>query len=143
VAPKGTYLNTPPYYELCALSELKNTLRSGDTWVEGSRQFKNFEDYLVPTEKFFTLKQTGVLSLAREIDCDRYLHDRLTLLETQLAEVNRLAQSNELPDAIITTSGLKITPLDAVLPSAAQVLVDQVAMMLPHCHFQKTTAQIS
>ena len=28
------------YYELCASSELKNTLRSGDIWVEGSRQFK-------------------------------------------------------------------------------------------------------
>lgn len=35
------------YYELCALSELKNSLRSGDIWVQGSRQFKDFEDYLV------------------------------------------------------------------------------------------------
>lgn len=33
------------YYELCALSELKNSLRSGDIWVQGSRQFKDFEDY--------------------------------------------------------------------------------------------------
>lgn len=33
------------YYELCALSELKNALRSGDIWVQGSRQFKDFEDY--------------------------------------------------------------------------------------------------
>ncbi len=32
------------YYELCALSELKNALRSGDIWVQGSRQFKDFED---------------------------------------------------------------------------------------------------
>jgi TnpA family transposase len=120
------------YYELCALSELKNTLRSGDTWVEGSRQFKNFEDYLVPAEKFFTLKQTSALSLVREIDCDQYLQERLMLLETQLAEVNHLARVNELPDAIITISGLKITPLDAVLPNAAQTLVNQVAIMLPH-----------
>ena len=35
------------YYELCVLSELKNALRSGDIWVQGSRQFKDFEDYLV------------------------------------------------------------------------------------------------
>jgi hypothetical protein len=32
------------YYELCAVTELKNALRSGDVWVPGSRQFKNFED---------------------------------------------------------------------------------------------------
>lgn len=35
------------YYEMCALSELKNALRYGDIWVQGSRQFKNFDEYLV------------------------------------------------------------------------------------------------
>jgi hypothetical protein len=39
----------------------------------------------------------------------------LSLLERQLALVNRLAAANELPDPSITTaSGLKVTPLDAV-----------------------------
>ena len=27
------------FYEICALSELKNALRSGDIWVKGSRQY--------------------------------------------------------------------------------------------------------
>jgi hypothetical protein len=36
------------YYEFCTLSELHNTLRAGDVWVSGSRQFKDFEDYLIP-----------------------------------------------------------------------------------------------
>ncbi|KAB0872184.1 Tn3-like element ISPa38 family transposase, partial [Cronobacter sakazakii] len=90
------------YYELCALSELKNALRSGDIWVQGSRQFKDFEDYLVPPAKFASLKQASDLPLAVATDCDQYLHDRLTLLETQLATVNRMALANELPDAIIT-----------------------------------------
>ncbi|HBQ8799890.1 TPA: Tn3-like element ISPa38 family transposase, partial [Klebsiella pneumoniae] len=93
------------YYELCALSELKNALRSGDIWVQGSRQFKDFEDYLVPPAKFASLKQASELPLAVATDCDQYLHDRLTLLETQLATVNRMALANELPDAIITESG--------------------------------------
>ena len=91
------------YYELCALSELKNALRSGDIWVRGSRQFKDFEDYLVPPAKFASLKQASELPLA-----------------------------NELPDAIITESGLKITPLDAAVPDTAQALIDQTAMILPH-----------
>jgi hypothetical protein len=34
------------YYELCALTELRNALRAGDIWMPGSRQFKDFEDYL-------------------------------------------------------------------------------------------------
>ena len=45
-------------YELCVLCELKNALRSGDIWVKGSRQFKDFEDYLIPAPAFGELKQT-------------------------------------------------------------------------------------
>ena len=51
------------YYELCVLSEMKNALRSGDIWVQGSRQFKDFEDYLVPPAKFARLKQASELPL--------------------------------------------------------------------------------
>jgi len=120
------------YYELCALSELKNALRSGDVWVQGSRQFKNFDEYLVPAEKFTALKLAYKLPLTVATDCDKYLHDRLLLLEQQLATVNRMAAANDLPDAIITESGLKITPLDAAVPDAAQALIDQSAMLLPH-----------
>ena len=120
------------YYKLCALSELKNSLRSGDIWVQGSRQFKDFEDYLVPPAKFASLKQSSALPLAVATDCDQYLHDRLTLLEAQLATVNRMAAANDLPNAIITESGLKITPLDAAVPDTAQALIDQTAMILPH-----------
>jgi TnpA family transposase len=120
------------YYELCALSELKNALRSGDIWVQGSRQFKDFDEYLMPSKKFATLRQGGELPLAVNADCTRYLHERLEMLEGQLATVNRMALANDLPDAIITESGLKITPLDAAVPDAAQALIDQAAQLLPH-----------
>ena len=121
------------YYELCALSELKNALRSGDVWVQGSRQFKDFEDYLVPAGKFAAMKLASELPLAVDTDCEQYLQGRLSLLEQQLATVNRLAAANELPDAIITSaSGLKVTPLDAAVPDAAQSLIDQAAALLPH-----------
>ncbi len=87
----------------------------------------------MPVEKFATLKLASELPLAVATDCDQYLHDRLELLEAQLATVNRMAAANDLPDAIITTaSGLKITPLDAAVPDAAQAMIDQTAMLLPH-----------
>ena len=43
-----------------------------------------------------------------------------------------MAAGDDLPGAIITESGLKITPLDTVVPDAAQALIDQTAAMLPH-----------
>ncbi len=120
------------YYELCALSELKNALRSGDVWVQGSRQFKDFDEYLVPVEKFARLKLNSELPLAIATDCDQYLEGRLALLEQQLVTVNRIAAADNLPDAIINASGLKITPLDTAVPDAAQALINQSAMLLPH-----------
>ena len=119
------------YYELCALSELKNSLRSGDVWVQGSRQFKNFDEYLVPIDKFNDMKRNSELPLSIDTDCDNYLRDRLLLLEHQLEVANRMAASNDLPDAIISASGLKITPLDTVVPDDAQILIDKTAMQLP------------
>lgn len=121
------------YYELCALSELKNALRSGDVWVQGSRQLKDFEDYLVRSGRCAAMKLASQLPLAVATDCDQYLQSRLSLLEGQLALVNRLAAVNELPDISITSgAGLKITPLDVAVPDAAQALIDQTAALLPH-----------
>ncbi|MGL6175899.1 MAG: Tn3 family transposase, partial [Vibrionaceae bacterium] len=120
------------YYELCVLSEMKNALRSGDIWVQGSRQFKDFEDYLVPFKKFANLKQINKLPLAVSADCDQYLNDRLARLETKLSAINSMAQADELPDAIITASGLKITPLDTVVPDTAQHFIEQITKTLPH-----------
>lgn len=120
------------YFELCALSELKNALRSGDIWVQGSRQFKDFNDYLIPSEQFIPTKLAGKLPLYVTTDCETYLNERLLLLEAQLTIVNDLAAANGLPDAIINTDGLKITPLDAAVPESAQALIDKVTRLLPH-----------
>ena len=120
------------YYELCALAELKNALRSGDIWVEGSRQFKNFNEYMVPAQKFAALKEAQELPLAIDPDCEEYLRIRLAALHEELHRVDQLAAANDLPDAILTDSGLKITPLDAMVPQAAQNVIEQVAASLPH-----------
>ncbi|GHL43971.1 hypothetical protein ECZU28_39660 [Escherichia coli] len=70
------------------------------------------------------------MPLAVATDCEQYLHERLTLLEAQLATVNRMAAANDLPDAIITESGLKITPLDAAVPDTAQALGDAANLLI-------------
>ena len=87
------------FYELCVLAELKNALRSGDIWVQGSRQFKDFDEYLLPAEKFASLRQAGQLPLGIVADGDRYLQGRMQMLKGQLEAVNRMAEADELPDA--------------------------------------------
>ena len=119
------------FHEICALSELKNALRSGGISVHGSRQFRDFDDYLLPPDKFRVLQKARTLPIAINPDLDQYLLERMLLLNQQLATVNRLALANELPDAIISDTGLKITPQDSVVPASAQTLIDQSSNLLP------------
>jgi TnpA family transposase len=121
----------PRFYEICALSELKNSLRSGDIWVSGSRQFRNFDEYLLPSEKFVQIKESNELPIAVTPNCEEYLSKRLHQLEQQLATVSELALANELPNAIITDTGLRITQLETIVPDGAQQLIDQTSALLP------------
>jgi TnpA family transposase len=120
------------FYELCVLAELRNALRSGDIWVQGSRQFKDFEDYLLPAERFATLQAQQALPLAVDTDGERFLQARLELLKQELQRVDQLAASEELPDATITDRGLRITPLEKAVPAEAEALMQQAYALLPH-----------
>ena len=52
------------YYEFATLHELRNHLRAGDVWVRGSRQFRGFDDYLIPPAAWAAQKQTDEWTLA-------------------------------------------------------------------------------
>lgn len=54
------------YYELCALSELRNHLRSGDIWVPGSRQYQDFDGYLINKDTYGEMKRNNDLPVAIE-----------------------------------------------------------------------------
>jgi TnpA family transposase len=130
------------FYELCTLSELKNSLRSGDIWVQGSRQFKDFNDYLVTVEKFDSLKEKGILPLTVDSDGDDYLSKQISNLEERLRIVNHLAESNQLPDAVINESGLKITPLVNSVPEEAEVLMQKACALLPHVKITELLTEV-
>jgi Domain of unknown function (DUF4158) len=76
-------------YELCALSELRDRLRAGDVWVDGSRQYQDFESYLIPKPTFEILKSEGPLPLDIETDIGCYLKERRAILDRELIEVAR------------------------------------------------------
>lgn len=108
-----------PLYEIAALTELKNALRSGDMWIPGSRQFKDFEGYLLPPERFAMLRDTPAFPSLIDGDGESYLKTRLALLEHKLRAVDRLAGDGELPDAELSGELLKVTPLRNSVPREA------------------------
>jgi hypothetical protein len=70
------------------------------------------------------------LSLVVATDPEAYLQGRLSRLEQQLETVDRIAQSGELPDAVITASGPKITPLVSAVPEEADQIMRQAYALL-------------
>lgn len=130
------------FYELCVMAELKNKLRSGDISVVGSRQFKDFDDYLIPTATFNVMKTECRLPVSIDSDCETYLTERIGLLEEQLATVNRLASTNELTDVVIDGKGLKVSAHDPIVPDDAQVLIDRTAALLPHLKITELLVEV-
>src|SRR5580700_5914489 len=108
------------YYELCALSELRNGLRSGDVWVMGSRRYGDFESYLISKESWPGVRARGAAGVAVKIDCTTYLSERRELLHEQLHRVGSLAEKSELPEVRLENGHLHFTALSRTVPETAE-----------------------
>ena len=108
-------------YELCALSQLRDRLRAGDIWVAGSRQFRDFDSYLIPPATFAALREKGPLPLAIDTGFDRHIGDRRERLDSAIERVTVLARQGELPRVRLDENGLMISPLKAITPPASEV----------------------
>uniref|UniRef100_UPI0030160D33 Tn3 family transposase n=1 Tax=Oceanobacillus massiliensis TaxID=1465765 RepID=UPI0030160D33 len=76
------------YYEMAALTELKNYIRSGDVWVEGSRLHKDFEEYLVSKDDWEKAKVKGN-KIAVKVSFDQYIQERMETLNTKLHWISK------------------------------------------------------
>lgn len=118
-------------YEMCALSQLRSDLRSGDIWVAGSRRYKAFEDYLMPQQQWHGLKQTGQTEIEITADFATYLAERKDLLHRELTTVEKLMAEEKLPDVRQVKGRLVITPLAKVVPDGVTTRAQQVGELLP------------
>lgn len=130
------------YYEICALTQLKAALRSGDIYITGSRQFKDFDDYMMPLAEYRNLEKNRSLPVSIDPRCESYLEDRLLTLHKNLEAVNDLASKGELPDASISESGLRISSLKRLVPYEAELLASKVVGLLPHIKITDLLAEV-
>lgn len=119
------------YYEMCALAELRNHLRSGDVWVSGSRQYKDFEEYLLPKNNWLEMKTSSQLPVAVPTDVDQYLEDRARKMETELLTVCDLIRKDQLPDVSFSGGELRIAPLKKAVPDGVDDLTRRAYDLLP------------
>ncbi|MCF4164657.1 Tn3 family transposase [Zavarzinia compransoris] len=118
-------------YEICALSELRDRLRAGDIWVDGSRQFRDFESCLVPRPTFDALRDENALPVAVSRERTVYLPARRQALRERIAEVAGLAAAGKLESVDLSTGELKVSPIRDRTPEAADELGHSAYQTLP------------
>jgi hypothetical protein len=98
-------------WEVAVVTTLRDRLRAGDIWVEGSRAFRAFDDFLLPPAAFAAKRKADELGLAVPDRFEAWRDERLETLERRLQEVATLASAGKLPEALITEAGLSINPI--------------------------------
>jgi len=129
-------------WEAATLLALRDRLRAGDIWVEGSRQWRAVEDQLITPALFTAMRAAGPLPIAAPATAAEYLAERRTLLDRRLAEVAAKAAADALEDVRIKGGDMKISPLRAVTPEAAEELAARLYAMLPAARITSLLAEV-
>jgi len=101
--------------------------------VAGSRQYRDFDSYLIPPATFAALRKKGPLQLAIEAGFDCHIEERGKRLDSAIERASVLAQQGELPQVRLDENGLMILPLKAFTPPAAEVARRAGFDRLPAC----------
>ncbi|HRQ41564.1 MAG TPA: Tn3 family transposase [Chloroflexota bacterium] len=97
-------------YEMCALSDLRDSLRSGAVWLEGSRQYANLDSYLIPKARWEQLRQTYCEMVGIPADGAVQLELKQAALEENLARLDKGFAKNEF--VRFENGELVLSPLD-------------------------------
>ena len=114
-------------YETAVVATLRDRLRAGDVWVEGSRDYRRFDAYLVPVDE----AQRVVGDTALETDGPAWIEGRRERLHDRLREVRAKLAAGRLEGVRLENSRLKITPYDPITPPAGERLDRAIDVLMP------------
>jgi TnpA family transposase len=129
-------------YELCALSELRDALRSGAVWLEGSRQYANLDSYLIPQARWEQLRQTYCEMVGVPEEGAVQLEIKQAALEEGLARLDRRLPQNEY--VRIEKGELILSPLDKEEAEIRQEhpLAKKIGLLLPSIQLGQLLAEV-
>ena len=129
-------------YEVAVMMALRERLRSGDVWVEGSRAFRAFDDFLLPRDAFENRRKSDELGLAVPDRFEDWRDDKTKRLEARLRKVDALTAAGELSEVSLTEEGLSISPIRAAENEAVDALARRLYAMLPRLRITELFAEV-
>jgi hypothetical protein len=130
-------------YEVAVMVTLRDSLRSVDIWVEGSRAFRAFGDFLLARDAFVTWRQQGELGLTVSDRFDDWRTERTALLESRLNEIDAIASAGKLVEAAITAEGLSISPIRKTESDGSDDVARRLYDMLPRLRITELLAEVN
>ncbi|MEO1645749.1 MAG: hypothetical protein AAFR67_11220, partial [Chloroflexota bacterium] len=119
------------YYELCVLDKLRDDLRSGDIWVEGSEQYRHLKSFLIPDEQWQQMLDADVIPLAVPRKPLGYLRARADLLHEQLKRIDEGLANGEFEGVEWVDERLKIARTTLDVPDDMRQVRRAVYKLLP------------
>lgn len=128
------------YYEMAALAELRNRIRSGDVSVVGSKNYKDFDEYLVSKEEWDSTKHFA-LKLAVGLSVDEFLSERKLTLHKKLEWVSK--NIGKLEGISLDNSGIHVSKLEKDVPDEAVALSRELYSLLPKIKLPELLVEVS
>jgi len=130
-------------YEVAVMVHLRDRLRAGDIWVEGSRAFRSFDAFLLPETAFAAARREGDLRLAVPDAYNDWCTERVATVRSRLQEVDLLAARGEMEGASITEGRLSISPIRRDHSKATDALARRLYGMLPRLRITELIAEVN
>lgn len=129
-------------YEMCAFSDLRDSLRSGAVWLEGSRQYANLDSYLIPKARWEQLRQTYCDMVGIPEDGATQLELKQAVLEENLARLDKGFARNEF--VRFENGELVLSPLDKEEEEIRQEhpLAKKIGPLLPAIQLGQLLAEV-
>lgn len=129
------------YYELAVLWELRNSIRSGEVWVEGSRKYQAIESYLIPRTEWPTIKKEAEELLKLPVKSNDRINERSKDLTKSYSILNRGLPSDD--SVIIKDKNLSISPTSAEdEPQSVKALKKLISDRLPRIELTELLIEV-
>jgi TnpA family transposase len=126
-------------YELCALSEMRDALRSGDLWVEGSHRYAELESYFIPKERWPALRAEFCEMVGTLEDGKAQLDQKQAELKKHLARLDERFPHYE--HVRIEDGQLVVSPLERELAKVPDV-VSRVGRLMPRVQLAELLREV-
>ncbi|WP_394189582.1 Tn3 family transposase [Paenisporosarcina quisquiliarum] len=115
------------YYEMAILTELREHVRAGDVSIVGSKQYRDFEEYLFSEDTWNQTKGNTRLSVS--LSFEDYMTERTSSLNERLKWLS--SNSNKLDGVSLEKGKLSISRLEKDVPEEAKKFSASLYQMLP------------